>query len=140
MQIVRTLEGRFEEAVIAYLFIVNILPVLIIPLMWYETRKVSNLLNQWVDFETMYRRTAGRDLELNFKTKALLIAVLLPALSCLAVIITHVTMVEFQLLQVIPYCILDTLTYMMGGYWYMACETLSITANILAEDFQRVTR
>ncbi|XP_065076024.1 gustatory and odorant receptor 24-like [Ochlerotatus camptorhynchus] len=140
IQIVRTLEGRFEEAVIAYLFIVNILPVLIIPLMWYETRKVSNLLNQWVDFEAMYRRTAGRDLELDFKTKALLIAVLLPALSCLAVIITHVTMVEFQLFQVIPYCILDTLTYMMGGYWYMACETLSITANILAEDFQRALR
>ncbi|XP_062554374.1 gustatory and odorant receptor 24 [Armigeres subalbatus] len=140
IQIVRTLEGRFEEAVIAYLFIINILPVMIIPLMWYETRKVSSLLNQWEDFEAIYRRTAGRELELSFKSKALLIAILLPTVSCLAVIITHVTMVEFQLLQVIPYCILDTLTYMMGGYWYMACETLSITANILAEDFQRALR
>ncbi|XP_029707802.2 gustatory and odorant receptor 24 isoform X2 [Aedes albopictus] len=140
IDIVRTLEGRFEEAVIAYLFIVNILPVLIIPLMWYETRKVSSLLNQWVDFEAIYRKTAGRELELSFRTKALLIAILLPVLSCLAVIITHVTMVEFQLIHVIPYCILDTLTYMMGGYWYMTCESLSITANILAEDFQRALR
>ncbi|KXJ74510.1 hypothetical protein RP20_CCG013518 [Aedes albopictus] len=140
IDIVRTLEGRFEEAVIAYLFIVNILPVLIIPLMWYETRKVSSLLNQWVDFEAIYRKTAGRELELSFRTKALLIAILLPILSCLAVIITHVTMVEFQLIHVIPYCILDTLTYMMGGYWYMTCESLSITANILAEDFQRALR
>lgn len=139
IDIVRTLEGRFEEAVIAYLFIVNILPLIIIPLMWYETRKVSNLLNNWVDFEVLYQKTAGRELALNLKSKSLLIAVLLPILSCASVIITHVTMVEFQLVQIVPYCILDTLTYMMGGYWYLACETLSTTANVLAEDFQMVS-
>ncbi|KAL9696542.1 hypothetical protein quinque_016121 [Culex quinquefasciatus] len=140
IDIVRTLEGRFEEAVIAYLFIVNILPLIIIPLMWYETRKVSNLLNNWVDFEVLYQKTAGRELALNLKNKSLLIAVLLPILSCASVIITHVTMVEFQLVQIVPYCILDTLTYMMGGYWYLACETLSTTANVLAEDFQMALR
>ncbi|XP_055606612.1 gustatory and odorant receptor 24 isoform X2 [Uranotaenia lowii] len=138
--IVRTIEGRFEEAVIAYLFIVNILPILIVPLMWYETHKVSNLLNNWADFERLYRKISGHDLELELKTKSLVIAILLPVLSCASVIITHVTMVEFQLLQVIPYCFLDTLTYMMGGYWYMTCEMLSTTANILAEDFQKALK
>ncbi|XP_058456058.1 gustatory and odorant receptor 24 [Malaya genurostris] len=137
---VRTLEGRFEEAVIAYLFIVNIFPLLIIPIMWYETRKVTNLLNSWVDFEALYQKTAGHELKLELKSKCLMIAVLLPVLSCVAVAITHLTMVQFELVQVIPYCILDTLTYTMGGYWYMACEILSTTANILAEDFQKALR
>jgi gustatory receptor len=49
--VVRTLEGRFEEAVIAYLFIVNLLPCIIVPIMWSETKKVSNVLNDWTDFE-----------------------------------------------------------------------------------------
>lgn len=49
--IVRTLEGRFEEAVIAYLFIVNLLPIIIVPLMWYECRKIAAILNSWADFE-----------------------------------------------------------------------------------------
>ncbi|XP_058819555.1 gustatory and odorant receptor 24 [Topomyia yanbarensis] len=140
IELVRTLEGRFEEAVIAYLFIVNILPLLIIPMMWYETRKVATLLNSWVDFEALYRKTAGHDLALELKTKGLIIAIFLPMLSCAAVAITHVTMAEFEVAQVILYCILDTLTYMMGGYWYMACEILSTTAKILAEDFQRALR
>uniref|UniRef100_A0A182N5Z3 Gustatory receptor n=1 Tax=Anopheles dirus TaxID=7168 RepID=A0A182N5Z3_9DIPT len=140
IEIVRTLEGRFEESVIAYLFIVNILPMLIIPLMWYETRKVAGVVNGWTDFETVYRETSGRALELNLRTKAQLIAVLLPILCSVSVAITHVTMVDFKLLQVIPYCVLDTITYMMGGYWYMTCETLSTTAKILAEDFQRALR
>ncbi|KFB40736.1 AGAP001915-PA-like protein [Anopheles sinensis] len=140
IEIVRTLEGRFEESVIAYLFIVNILPILIIPLMWYETRKVASVVNGWVDFEVAYRKTSGRALELRLRTKALLVAVLLPILCSLSVAITHVTMVHFQLLQVIPYCVLDTITYMMGGYWYLTCETLSATAKILAEDFQRALR
>lgn len=49
--IVRTLEGRFEEAVIAYLFIVNLLPIIIVPLMWYESQKVAAIFNSWADFE-----------------------------------------------------------------------------------------
>lgn len=51
INIVRSLEGRFEEAVIAYLFLVNILPVCIVPLVWTETQKLSDVLNEWMDFE-----------------------------------------------------------------------------------------
>jgi gustatory receptor len=44
-------EGRFEEAVIAYLFIVNLLPILIVPIMLYEGRKIAAILNEWNEFE-----------------------------------------------------------------------------------------
>lgn len=40
--------------------------------------------------------------------------------------------------KIIPYCILDNLTYMMGAYWYLACDSLSRSATILADDFQQV--
>lgn len=51
IKIVRSLEGRFEESVIAYLFLVNILPVCIVPLIWTETHKFCLVLNEWTDFE-----------------------------------------------------------------------------------------
>lgn len=51
IEIVRNVEGRFEEAVIAYLFIVNLLPILIVPILWCEAKKVANILNEWSDFE-----------------------------------------------------------------------------------------
>lgn len=51
INVVRSLEGRFEEAVIAYLFLVNLLPLIIIPIVWYETRKIVVVLNNWSDFE-----------------------------------------------------------------------------------------
>lgn len=54
MNIVRSLDGRFEESVIAYLFLVNILPVLIVPLIWTETGKFSKILNDWTDFEVRH--------------------------------------------------------------------------------------
>lgn len=65
-------------------------------------------------------------------------AIIIPILSTASVIITHVTMVHFQLTQIIPYVFLEILTYILGGYWYLLCETLSICAHILAEDFQQV--
>lgn len=51
VKIVQSLEGRFEESVIAYLFLVNILPVIIVPMIWSETGKFANVLNDWNDFE-----------------------------------------------------------------------------------------
>lgn len=51
VQILRTAEGKFEEAVIEYLFTVYLFPLLIIPVMWYETRKISGILNEWFEFE-----------------------------------------------------------------------------------------
>jgi gustatory receptor len=51
IEIVENVEGRFEEAVIAYLFIVNLLPIFIVIIMWYEARKVASILNEWSNFE-----------------------------------------------------------------------------------------
>lgn len=56
MKIIKSLEGRFEEAVIAYLFVVNILPIVIIPLMWFESRKIARVLDNWTDFEVSFFR------------------------------------------------------------------------------------
>lgn len=53
IKIVQSLEGRFEESVIAYLFLVNILPICIIPMIWIETKKVAQVLNDWTDFEVI---------------------------------------------------------------------------------------
>ncbi len=55
IEIVRSLEGRFEESVIAYLFLVNILPVFIIPMMWAETGRFTDVLNSWTDFEVIWK-------------------------------------------------------------------------------------
>uniref|UniRef100_A0A336LIB2 Gustatory receptor n=1 Tax=Culicoides sonorensis TaxID=179676 RepID=A0A336LIB2_CULSO len=140
IKIIQTLEGKFEEAVIAYLFIVNILPVIIIPLMWYECHKVANVLNSWTEFEKLYYKVTQTPLALTLKRKALMISIILPILSSVSVIVTHVTMVDFRLDQVIPYCFLDTMTYMMGAYWFLCCETLSQSAHLLANDFQKALR
>ncbi|CAO1403783.1 unnamed protein product [Diamesa tonsa] len=145
IKVVNSLDGRFEESVIAYLFIVNILPIIVIPLMWSESKKIAIVFNNWSDFETIYVKTSGRPLVVNLRTKAVLISILLPLLSCASVIVTHITMVNFKveqifLIQVIPYCFLDMLTYGLGCYWYFACEALSNTAIVLADDFQKALR
>ncbi|CAH4027627.1 unnamed protein product [Pieris brassicae] len=53
VQILRTAEGKFEEAVIEYLFTVYLFPMLAIPIMWYETRKIAEILNGWLAFEAL---------------------------------------------------------------------------------------
>jgi len=95
--------------------------------------------------QTIYYKTAGKPLHVELRTKALLISILLPLLSAGSVVLTHyvirtesMKVGEMFVLQVVPYCYLDTLTYMLGAYWYLACEVLSHTARVLADDFQKV--
>ncbi|CAH0402502.1 unnamed protein product [Chilo suppressalis] len=140
VQIMRTSEGKFEEAVIEYLFTVYLFPMIAVPILWYETRKIAGILNEWVKFETAYRQLLGQVLSIKMYRKALLISIIIPVLSTTSVIITHVTMVHFKPMQLIPYVFLEILTYMMGGYWYLICEALSVCANILAEDFYQALR
>lgn len=158
IEIVQNAEGRFEEAVIAYLFIVNLLPIFIVPIMWYEAKKIASILNEWSNFEVCYEimaayilhkaysistyavhmhiigedsdemqfffihswqriyyKIAGKQLEVRLGRKALVISILLPLLSTLSVVVTHYvirldkTEMNFTfVLQVIPYCYLDT--------------------------------
>ncbi|KAM7354902.1 gustatory receptor 63a isoform 2-T2 [Cochliomyia hominivorax] len=138
--IVTSLSGPFEEAVIAYLFLVNILPIFLIPIMWWEIRKICVLINDWDDFEILYYQISGHSVPLNLRQRSRTIAIVLPLLSIFSVVITHITMADFDLIQVIPYCILDNLTALLGAWWYLICEALSTTANILAERFQKALR
>ncbi|XP_059225761.1 gustatory and odorant receptor 63a [Stomoxys calcitrans] len=140
IMIVTSLSGPFEEAVIAYLFLVNLLPILSVPIMWWETRKICTLFNDWDDFEILYYQISGHSVPLNLRRRAQNIAIVLPVLSILSVVVTHITMADFNLVQVIPYCILDNLTAMLGAWWYLICEALSNTAYILAERFQKALR
>ncbi|GBP95169.1 Gustatory and odorant receptor 24 [Eumeta japonica] len=140
VQILKTAEGKFEEAVIEYLFTVYLFPMMVIPIMWYETKKIAAVLNNWVDFEITYKKLSGRVLQLGLQRKALILSVAIPVLSTVSVIVTHVTMVHFKLMQLVPYVYLEILTYLLGGYWYLLCETLSICATMLADDFQQALR
>ncbi|XP_052754000.1 gustatory and odorant receptor 24 isoform X2 [Galleria mellonella] len=142
VQILRTTgaEGKFEEAVIEYLFTVYLFPMIAVPILWYETRKIAAVLNSWVEFEIAYKQMSGRSLPVKLYNKALAIAIIIPILSTTSVIVTHITMVHFKLMQIVPYIFLEILTYILGGYWYLLCESLSFSANILAEDFQQALR
>ncbi|KAM3961218.1 gustatory receptor 63a [Aphomia sociella] len=136
----QTNEGKFEEAVIEYLFTVYLFPMIVVPILWYETRKIAAVLNSWVDFEIAYKQMSGRSLPIKLYKKALALAIIIPVLSTTSVIVTHVTMVHFKLMQIVPYIFLEILTYILGGYWYLLCESLSHSANIVAEDFQEALR
>lgn len=100
---------------------------------------------QIYQFQTLYNKTVGTPLQVGLKTKAVLIGILLPLLSTCSVLLTHyVIKIEETktdwtfVLQAVPYCYLDSLTYMLGAYWYIACGVLSSTAQVLAEHFQKV--
>lgn len=54
VQILKNSEGKFEETVIEYLFSVYFFPIIFIPIFWQETRKIAEVLNQWVEFEVTY--------------------------------------------------------------------------------------
>lgn len=79
IDIIQSLEGRFEESVIAYLFLLNILPILIIPMTWIETSKFTDVLNNWTEFEVTpihsiiqyYLQSVHEIFELLFLTKCL---------------------------------------------------------------------
>ncbi|XP_077294944.1 gustatory receptor 63a [Arctopsyche grandis] len=139
-KVMKSAEGRFEEAVIAYLFTVQLFPLVMIPIMWYETKKIAEVLNSWSDFEICYRRVSGKSLPLGLNKQAFIIAIAIPLLSTTSVFVTHATMIHFKLLQMIPYVFLEMLTYILGGYWYLLCESLSSSATILAEDFQQALK
>lgn len=94
-------EGRFEEAVISYLFTIQLSPLFMIPTMWYETKKIAEVLNSWSDFEICYRRVSGRPMLLGLGKRAVIIGILIPVLSTASVFITHATMIHFKLIQVI---------------------------------------
>lgn len=100
VEIVRSQEGKFEEAVIDYLFSVYLVPVVIVPIAIYEARKVAAVYSDWCVFEGIYRRITDKQLPLFLGNKPLMVAIVLPILGIGTMIVTHVTMVNFRVLQV----------------------------------------
>lgn len=100
IELVRTVEGRFEEAVIFYLFTVYLLPIVCCPMIWYESRKVSKVFTDWIVFEKIYIRITSKKLPLFLGNKPLMTTIALPILSCGTMIITHITMANFRFVQV----------------------------------------
>lgn len=100
VEIVRTAEGKFEEAVIDYLFSVYLLPVVILPVSLYESRKMAKVYTDWFTFEGIYKRIAGKPLPLFLGNKTLLVALVLPIFGVGTMVVTHITMLNFKFLQV----------------------------------------
>lgn len=100
VEIVKTAEGKFEDAVIDYMFSVYLLPVVMIPIALYEARKVAKVYNEWNLFEDIYKRTTGKKLPLFLGNRPLVATLALPMMSCATMVVTHITMVHFRILQV----------------------------------------
>ncbi|XP_012260950.2 gustatory and odorant receptor 24 [Athalia rosae] len=140
VKIIQAVQGKFEEAVIAYLFVVYLAPHLLIPVFWYETKRTANCFNHWMDFQIFYTRVTTRRLPINLRLRAIWIAIAVPIISASCVFSTQMTMDNFAMWQVLPYIYVTTFINMLGAYWYMHCATISTCANILAQDFKHAIR
>ncbi|KAJ8971867.1 hypothetical protein NQ317_008543 [Molorchus minor] len=43
-------------------------------------------------------------------------------------------------MQVIPYCYINTITYVVGGAWYIYCDLIGTIATIISSDFQQALK
>lgn len=93
---VKTAEGRFEEAVIDYLFSVYLLPIIINVISWYEARKQSRVLTKIIAFENIYFRTTKKKFVTPLGHKPLILTIALPVIAVATMVVTHVTMVQFK--------------------------------------------
>ncbi|XP_060518960.1 gustatory and odorant receptor 24 isoform X2 [Cylas formicarius] len=133
-------EGRFEEAVIDYLFTVYLIPIVTNVIGLYEAKKQAEVLNQIISFEKIYNSTTKKKLDLFLANKPLLLSIALPIIGSGIMVVTHVTMSNFVVFKVIPYCYINVVTYMLGGAWYIYCNIIGKVATIIAEDFQQALK
>lgn len=92
----RSVEGRFEEAVIDYLFTVYLLPIVINVVSWYEAKKQAKVLTNIVAFEKIYYRITKQKFVWFLGHKPMIVTVALPILAITTMVVTHVTMVHFK--------------------------------------------
>lgn len=100
VKLVRSAEGRFEEAVIDYLFTVYLIPIILNPLVWYQAKRHSAVLEQIYTFEEFYGTVTNKKLDLCMGNKMFFIAFLVPLIGCGTMLITHLTMAHFHVVQV----------------------------------------
>ncbi|VEN48414.1 unnamed protein product, partial [Callosobruchus maculatus] len=140
VEMVRSAEGRFEEAVIDYLFSIYLVPIVINILSWYEARKHARVLTSIMAFEKVYFKVTKKRFKRFLRNKPLIVTIGLLILATANMTVTHVTMVHFKLLQIIPFCYINIITYILGGIWYLYCNLIGETATIIATDFALALR
>ncbi|KAH1014120.1 hypothetical protein HUJ04_003013 [Dendroctonus ponderosae] len=140
INVTRTAEGRFEEAVIDYLFTVYLVPIFVNILALYEAKKQANVLTQMVSFERIYTRMFKKRIGFDLGSKPLVMTVVLLILGCGVMVITHFSMANFIIYQVVPYCYINVITFIIGGAWYIYCDIIGNIATCLAEEFQFALR
>ncbi|CAG9864389.1 unnamed protein product, partial [Phyllotreta striolata] len=140
LDMVRSSEGRFEEAVIDYLFSVYLLPIVINPIACVEAKKLARVLTNFMAFEKIYHKITRKKFIHFLGNKPLVVTFVLPVLACAMMIITHTTMVRFKFQHVLPYCYINVIIYLVGGIWYMLCDLIGNIALTVAEDFQGVLK
>lgn len=42
--------------------------------------------------------------------------------------------------QIFPFCYVNTVTYVIGGIWYLQCDVIGRVATIIANDFEKALR
>lgn len=120
INVTRTAEGRFEEAVIDYLFTVYLVPIFVNILALYEAKKQANVLTQMVSFERMYTRMFKKRLALELGSKPLVMTVVLLILGCGVMIITHFSMANFIIYQVAKTLFLNELN-IYEHFYFRSC-------------------
>lgn len=93
---VASAEGRFEEAVIDYLFSIYLVPIVINIICWYEAKKQARVLTKLVAFEKIYSKVTKKKFVSFLGHKPMIVTVALPILAITTMVITHVTMVQFK--------------------------------------------
>lgn len=93
---VTTVEGRFEEAVIDYLFELYLLPIFINVITWFEVKKQARVLNEIKAFEKIHSRITRKEFASLLGKKPLILTVAVPSLAIVTMVITHVTMAQFK--------------------------------------------
>ncbi|KAG5889450.1 hypothetical protein JTB14_016432 [Gonioctena quinquepunctata] len=99
VEMVRSAEARFEEAVIDYLFTVYLVPIVMNPIAWYGARKQARLLTNFIAFERIYQRVTKNKFPPLMGNRPMIIVCGFPILGIATMVVTHVTMVHFKFVQ-----------------------------------------
>ncbi|KAL3283038.1 hypothetical protein HHI36_006196 [Cryptolaemus montrouzieri] len=129
-------ENKFEEAVIDYLFTVYLIPILINPIALYEAKHHAVIMNDFAQFEKAYMKVVKKKMDIFLGNRPLMMTIALPIISCATMVINHITMVNFRFGQVIPFCYINTVTYLIGGVWFAYADVIGKIALIISQDFQ----
>ncbi|CAG9832424.1 unnamed protein product [Diabrotica balteata] len=85
---------------IAQLDMVFQVPIFLSPITWSEAKKLSRVLTNFVVFENMYNKITKKKFQHFLGNKPIVVTIGLPILACSTMVVTHVTMVHFKLLQI----------------------------------------